>query len=200
MMRGAVKKTGVKNRFYRQPRKLTLKELKTDQQITTLIGYPGNPLLAADSCIGYLIGKQLEKEFSESKDAVIKELIGTPLEIIIEISRYSDVLLIDEVLAGQEVGEILIFDINDICDHLASFYIHGMNLSEAISSGKQLGIPIPQHFFLAGIEVGGNESPGWNNDMNDYLSNSVSLVLQKKMNTIFQTLHSIISDFFNKIL
>lgn len=175
--------------------------LSTDQQISTLIGYLGNPLTAAHDCIGYLIGKQLEKEFAQSKDAVIKELVGSPLQIIMEISRYSDVLLIDEVLAGQEVGEILIFDINDMCDHLATFYVHGMNLSEAISSGKQLGLSIPQHFLLAGIEVGGSDSSEKRDrEIAGYYNNSLSLLLQKKMNVIFQTIRSIISDFLNKIL
>jgi hydrogenase maturation protease len=175
--------------------------LATDQQISTLIGYLGNPLLTPDNGIGYLIGKQLEKEFAESKDAVIKELTGSPLQIIMEISQYSDVLLIDEVVAGQEVGEILIFDINDMYDHSAIFYVHGINLSEAISSGKQMGLPIPGHFLLAGIEVGDNDSPsGRDRNNEDYFTNSLSLLLQKKLNAIFQTIRSIIADFLNKIL
>ena len=132
---------------------------------------------------------------------MIKELIGPPLQIILEISKYSDVLLIDEVQAGQETGEILIFDINDICDHIATFYINGMNLSEAIASGKQLGIPIPEYFFLAGIEVGDKDSIGTpKRNGKDLPDNSVSLLLQKKMEEIFQTLRSIITDFLNKTI
>lgn len=110
-------------------------------------------------------------------------------------------LLIDEVHAGQETGEILIFDINDMCDHLTTFYINGMNLSEAITSGKQLGIPIPEHFLLAGIEVGEKDSPdSLKKDDRNFSNNSVSLLLQKEMESIFQTLQSIITDFLNKTI
>jgi hydrogenase maturation protease len=177
------------------------KEQNTDQQRTTLIGYLGNPPAAAEQCIGHLIGQQLEKEYAGNKDAVVKELVGSPLQIIMEISNYSDVLLIDEVLAGQEVGEILIFDVNDMCDHLATLYLHGMNLSEAVSSGKQMGLPIPGHFLLAGIEIGGDDSPGRKDmDKESPFPGSISVLLQEKMNVIFQTIRSIIADFLNHIL
>jgi len=128
---------------------------------------------------------------------VIKELLGTPIQLILEMSQYSDVLLIDAVYAGQEEGEILLFDINDMCNHMPFFYIHEMNLSEAIDSGREMGIVIPEHFLFAGIEVGGKNSEDKNENESE---GNISLLLQEKLSTIYQTLQSIVTDFLNKTI
>ncbi|MBN2441855.1 MAG: hypothetical protein JXJ04_10925 [Spirochaetales bacterium] len=145
------------------------------------------------------MGKRLQEEYTKSKEAIVKELHGPSLQFILDISEYTHVLIIDEVYAGQDPGEILIFDINDLCDHISSFYINEINLSEAINSGKQMGIPIPEHFLLAGIEIGGKDSTLLRNPGHQgYSANNPSFLLQTNVDSVFQTLRSIIQDFLCK--
>lgn len=88
-----------------------------------------------------------------------------------------------------------------MCDHISSFYINEINLSEAIASGKQLGIPIPKHFLLAGIEVGEQETvTELKKNKKGSFNGSLSILFQRNMDSIFQTLRSIIIDFLNKTI
>jgi hydrogenase maturation protease len=120
----------------------------------SLIGYLGNPILN-DDCIGTLLGKRLQHHLRKRDNIVVKELEGSLFSVVLEISGYNKVLLVDAILASQDIGSVILLHKNDIIEQAHTFYFHGMNLAEAIITAEKFGIRFPDKFLLAGIEAGG---------------------------------------------
>jgi hydrogenase maturation protease len=149
-----------------------------------------------NDCIGYILGKRLEKEFSHHPHLIIRELTGSPLQIMTEISPYPAVLLIDAVYTGRDLGEIILFDIHDMKAYEVSCYIHGMNISEAITAARRLGLRVPEGFLLAGIEAGGKHPQNRHKTGNGgTFGGNLSPPLQEKIEEIYLDLTAMIRDF-----
>lgn len=115
----------------------------------------GNPILSNDS-IGLVIGRRLagEAEFKRP-ELCFREFTGSPLKLVMLLSEYRKVVLIDSVVSGRvEVGTVMVFREEELGQPKNGFHPHGINIPEAIYISRKYGISFPDIFVLAGIEVG----------------------------------------------
>lgn len=124
--------------------------------MNTLIGYMGNPLLN-DDCIGFLVGERLRDFVANTPSITIRELGGSAFAFLTTIEPFDKVIIIDAVVAKQEMGTVLVYSKEEIESAAKTFYLHGMNLSEAFVLAKRLGMTLPEKISLIGIDIGGDK-------------------------------------------
>ena len=113
----------------------------------------GNPILKNDR-IGILVGQRLEKEFRHADRITIREFSGSPLHLITELQGFDQVVLLDAIASNQvDAGSVLIFTADELLKLSKTYYLHGMNLSEAFALSRKLGVALPHRMILIGIEV-----------------------------------------------
>ena len=152
----------------------------------TLLVYLGNPILKND-CIGIKIGRQLEDDLADRKHIKVYEFVGSPLDLVTQFSGYKRVILVDSIITGTlDIGSVVIFKEDELLTHSKKpYYLHGVNLPEALTLGKYLGIPLPPQILLIGIEIG----------KADEFGETLSEELNSKLDDIYHNTYDIISRF-----
>ncbi|MGA1864475.1 MAG: hydrogenase maturation protease [bacterium] len=152
----------------------------------TLLVYLGNPILKND-CIGIKIGSRLEKDLRTRRDIQICEFVGSPLDLVTQFTGYKRIILVDSIITGTlDIGSVVVFKDDEILTCSGNpHYVHGVNLAEALALSKRLGILLPSHILLIGIEIG----------KADEFGGTLSDDLNSKMDDIYHNIYDIISRF-----
>lgn len=148
----------------------------------------GNPIIKND-CIGIKIGERLENEPSIYENIDIFEFVGSPLDLASQFSGYKGVILLDSIITGRlDIGSVVILKEEELLPYSQNlYYIHGINLPEALMLNKRLGIPLPAQMLFIGIEIGRADEFG------EALSNE----LEGKLDTIYSTVFVAITQFLH---
>lgn len=84
----------------------------------------------------------------------MREFVGSPLDLVADLGSCRDLLIIDSMASGTlKRGEVALFSEEEILQSAKTFYLHGMNLAEALATAKRMGVAVPR-VNLIGIEVG----------------------------------------------
>lgn len=161
-------------------------EVSSYKKTDTLLVYLGNPILKND-CIGIKIGSRLENDLRKRKDIKVCEFIGSPLDLIYQITGYERVLLLDSIITGSlDIGSVVIFKEEELLNHSKNFhYLHGVNLPEALDLSRRLGIPLPSSIRLIGIEIGKADEYG----------ETLSDELNDKLEEIYRNIYDVVCEF-----
>ena len=127
----------------------------------TLIVGLGNPILGDDG-VGWKVAKEVKKQLTSSPTPLLK---GEGDEVNIEflslggislmehLIGYERVILIDAITSDQEVGSVIVSNLNDMPDYSA-FHIasaHDTSLQNALTLGKSMGAHLPKEVMVVGI-------------------------------------------------
>ena len=153
-----------------------------------MLVYLGNPILKND-CIGIKIGERLENDLSIYKNIDVCEFVGSPLSLASQFTGYKGVILLDSIITGSlDIGSVVILKEEEILAYSKNlYYLHGINLPEALMLNKRLGIPLPAQILFIGIEIGRADEFG------EILSDE----LEGKLDTIYYTVFVAITKFLN---
>ncbi|MGA1794390.1 MAG: hydrogenase maturation protease [bacterium] len=152
----------------------------------TLVIYLGNPIIKND-CIGIRIGRRLEEDLSNHTNISIREFVGSPLDLITHFAGYQRVILVDSIMTGSmEIGTVVLFKEDEILTHAGNYHsLHGINLPEALALSKRMGMDMPPHILLVGIEIG---------DAGEF-GETLSEDLHGQLEGIYKNVRSVVSGF-----
>jgi hydrogenase maturation protease len=120
----------------------------------TLILYLGNPIVKNDQ-VGLIVGSRLAALFSSNPQVDVREFSGSPLDLVSDTHGYDRLILIDSISTGvKPIGSVSLFGEPDILSNRGDVYLHGMNLSEALTLCRRMQLPFPGELYLVGIEAG----------------------------------------------
>jgi hydrogenase maturation protease len=119
----------------------------------TLILALGNPI-AGDDQVGLRVGARLADELAALPATEMREFIGSPLDLVAEAGGFDQLVLLDAVCTGREIGTVISFTEQDLAAEAGDTYPHGLNVPEALALGRRMGLPLPARITLVGIEVG----------------------------------------------
>ena len=123
------------------------------QSRKTLICYLGNPIVKND-CIGYTLGRRLERLFQSDTGVAVREFTGSPLDFISETQGFQQVLIVDAMVTGTApAGTVKVLTEADLERYRVGASAHSINLPEALALARTMHIPMPQRIVLIGIEV-----------------------------------------------
>ena len=112
----------------------------------------GNPI-GGDDAIGCVIGRRLKNAFPVSVK-IIPEYSGSALDLVLELSGWRKVYLVDAVMTGKmPVGAVRLFTEKQICRNMKAGCFHGLNLPEALMMGRKMKLKLPRSVKLIGIEI-----------------------------------------------
>jgi hydrogenase maturation protease len=121
---------------------------------STLILYLGNPIVRNDQ-VGLIVGSRIATLFSSNSNVEVREFSGSPLDLVSDIHGYDRLVLIDSISTGKRpIGSVVLFGEEDILASRGDAYLHGMNLSEALTLCRRMDLPFPNVVHLIGIEAG----------------------------------------------
>lgn len=124
------------------------------------MAFLGNPILGNDA-VGIRVGKRLAKEpFHISTDdhcctVDVAEIGGSPMNMLATLSRYTNIILIDSIVADElEPGTVVSFTRQDLERFATSpAHPHGMNIPEVLQLARRFGLDRWENFCLVGIAV-----------------------------------------------
>jgi hydrogenase maturation protease len=154
----------------------------------TLILYLGNPIVKNDQ-VGLIVGSQVATLFSSNPQVDVHEFSGSPLDLVSDINGYRRLILIDSISTGEKpIGSVTLFGEQDILSNRGDVYLHGMNLSEALTLCRRVQLPFPEELYLVGIEAG----------VIYEFSESLSADLQDKIGQIIPEVRRIVEELLNQ--
>ncbi|HAX17930.1 MAG TPA: hypothetical protein DCY00_04975 [Actinobacteria bacterium] len=121
-------------------------EKSSGRKLFKVIGF-GNRYMG-DDAIGPLIIDELKKDktFENNDHVVLLDCETSGIDLIFMVNENENIIIIDAIDAGQDVGEIVIFDIDDvdtfISKDIRSFSMHDIGLAEAFNIMKSMNIKI----------------------------------------------------------
>ncbi|MDD3520342.1 MAG: hydrogenase maturation protease [Actinomycetota bacterium] len=116
------------------------------KKLFKIIGF-GN-IYMGDDAIGPLIIDELRKDktFENSDNVVLFDCETSGIDLIFMVNENEEIIIIDAIDAGQEVGEIITFDINDVdtfvSSRIKSYSMHDIALAEVFNIMKSMNIKI----------------------------------------------------------
>ena len=113
----------------------------------------GNPI-AGDDQVGLRVGARLAPELAALPATELREFSGSPLDLIAEAEEYDRLVLLDAVCTGGDIGTVICMTEEELGSMGGDAYPHGLNVPEALSLGRRMGLPLPQSITLIGIVVG----------------------------------------------
>ena len=138
----------------------------------TLICYLGNPIVRND-CIGYILGRRLEREYAGA-DVAVREFTGSALDFISETQGFERVMVVDAMVTGTvSVGTVKVMMEADLEQYRVGASAHSINLPEALALARTMHIPIAERVILIGIEV------AWSGEFGATLSPDLEVQLER---------------------
>lgn len=154
----------------------------------TLILYLGNPIVKNDQ-VGLIVGSQVASLFASNPQVDVHEFSGSPLDLVSGIQGYDRLILIDSISTGEKpIGSVTLFREEDIQSKRGDVYLHGMNLSEALTLCRRMQLPFPEELYLVGIEAG----------VIYEFSENLSTDLQGKMGQIIPQVRRIVEELLDQ--
>jgi len=119
----------------------------------TLVCCLGNPI-GGDDGIGFAVGRHLKRVLPNRDFEVIPEYAGSALGLVLELSGWRKVYIIDAVMTGKmPAGTVRLFTEKEICAKMKPNSFHGLELPQALIMGRKLKINLPRSVKLVGIEI-----------------------------------------------
>jgi hydrogenase maturation protease len=154
----------------------------------TLILYLGNPIVKNDQ-VGLIVGSQVASLFASNPQVNVHEFSGSPLDLASDIQGCDRLILIDSISTGEKpIGSVTLFREEGILSKRGDVYLHGMNLSEAITLCRRMQLPFPDELYLVGIEAG----------VIYEFSENLSADLQDKMDQIIPQVRRIVEELLDQ--
>lgn len=123
------------------------------KKMQTLVCYLGNPIVKND-CIGYILGKRLERDPAITAVAAIREFTGSPLDFLSEIHGFALALIVDAMVTGTvPIGTVKTMTEADLERYRVGASAHSLNLPETLALARKMNLPMPERIVLIGIEV-----------------------------------------------
>jgi hydrogenase maturation protease len=113
----------------------------------------GNPI-ARDDQVGLRVGARLARELAALPATELREFSGSPLDLVAESEGWDRLVLLDAVYTGRDIGTVICVAEEELASMGGEAYPHGLNVPEALSLGRRMGLPLPQRITLIGIEIG----------------------------------------------
>lgn len=116
------------------------------KRLSKVIGF-GNRYMG-DDAIGPIIIDELRKDktLENNDDVVLLDCETSGIDLIFMVNENEDIIIIDAIDAGQNIGEIVIFDIDDvetfITRDIRSFSMHDVGLAEVFNIMKSMNIKV----------------------------------------------------------
>ena len=127
--------------------------MKTDivNGSTIILGL-GNPILGDDG-IGCILAESVGRRLENLPNITVLSTSLSPIRLLDEIADHDRLVIIDSISTGQvEPGTLLEVDFSE---QEEPFPVsgHQFSVSQLADTGKALGLSIPQHIAVYGIEI-----------------------------------------------
>ncbi len=118
---------------------------------TLLLGL-GNDLLS-DDAVGLKVAAALRERFASQENLTVLSSAEMGLSLLDLVTGFEAIVLVDAVQTGQAPpGFVHELDDGDL-PQVPAVSPHFVGIGEALALGQQLGIPVPRHVLIFGIEV-----------------------------------------------
>ena len=118
---------------------------------TIVVGL-GNPILGDDG-IGWKVAEAVKQQLASDSPVDVDFLSLGGISLMEHLIGYERALLIDAVTSDQEIGSIIVSNLNEMPDYSA-FHIasaHDTSLQNALKLGKSMGVSLPKEVIVVGI-------------------------------------------------
>jgi hydrogenase maturation protease len=112
----------------------------------------GNDILT-DDAVGLEVAREVDRRLGKDEAIEVRWTIEMGLSLLDEISGYAALVLVDAVQTGRappgHVHELVVSDLQIP----PSVTPHFLGVGETLALGRMLGLPMPEHVRIIGIEV-----------------------------------------------
>ncbi len=118
---------------------------------TIVIGL-GNPILGDDG-VGWKVAEAVTQQLGSDSPVDVEFLSLGGISLMEHLIGYGRAILIDAVTSNQEIGSIIVSNLNEMPDYSA-FHVasaHDTSLQNALKLGKSLGVSLPREVIVVGI-------------------------------------------------
>lgn len=118
---------------------------------TIVIGL-GNPILGDDG-IGWKVAEEVKQQLAPDSPVDVEFLSLGGISLMEHLIGYERAILIDAVTSDQEIGSVIVSNLNEMPDYSA-FHItsaHDTSLQNALELGKSMGVSLPKEVIVVGI-------------------------------------------------
>ena len=112
----------------------------------------GNPILGDDG-VGWKIAEEVKQQLDSDSPVDVEFLSLGGLSLMEHLVGYERAILIDAVASDQEIGSVIVSNLNEMPDYSA-FHItsaHDTSLQNALKLGKSMGVSLPKEIIVVGI-------------------------------------------------
>jgi hydrogenase maturation protease len=149
---------------------------------TIVIGL-GNPILGDDG-VGWKVAEEVKKQLTPDLSVQVDFLSLGGLSLMEHLIGYERAILIDAITSDQEIGSVVVSDLNGMPDYSA-FHItsaHDTSLQNALELGKSMGARLPKEVTVIGIATSQIY------DFSETLSPAVEQAVSKATNIVINLL------------
>jgi len=118
---------------------------------TILIGL-GNPILGDDG-VGWKVAEEAKRQLTSDSSVDVEFLSLGGISLMEHLIGYEHAILVDAVTSDQEIGSVIVSNLNGMPDYSA-FHIasaHDTSLQNALKLGKSMGAKLPKEVIVVGI-------------------------------------------------
>jgi hydrogenase maturation protease len=112
----------------------------------------GNPILGDDG-VGWKIAEEVKQQLDSDSPVDVEFLSLGGLSLMEHLVGYERAILIDAVTSDQEVGSVIVSNLNEMPDYSA-FHItsaHDTSLQNALKLGRSMGAKLPKEVIIVGV-------------------------------------------------
>ena len=112
----------------------------------------GNPILGDDG-VGWKVAEEVKQQLASDSPVDIDFLSLGGISLMEHLIGYERAILIDAVTSDQEIGSVIVSNLNEMPDYSA-FHItsaHDTSLQNALKLGKSMGVSLPKEVIVVGI-------------------------------------------------
>jgi hydrogenase maturation protease len=112
----------------------------------------GNPILGDDG-VGWKIAEEVKQQLDSDSPVDVEFLSLGGLSLMEHLVGYERAILIDAVTSDQEIGSVIVSNLNEMPDYSA-FHItsaHDTSLQNALKLGRSMGAKLPKEVIIVGV-------------------------------------------------
>jgi hydrogenase maturation protease len=132
-------------------RRGTIDERQTTMTLRTLVLGLGNPLLG-DDAVGLKVAALVRERLGEGSGVDVEEEEAGGLRLMERMNGYDRAVLVDAAVTGRAPGTIRRLAPDDLPTQRTAA-AHGIDLTQALVLGRQLGYPMPSEVRIVAIET-----------------------------------------------